>query len=210
MRSPLTFLVIFIVTASLLACESLTGVRTPKLGPLNSPSVTGDPCRNADWFEVGRVDGLSGVPLGTSLYAERCRSQGVFVNDELYTAGWQRGLTFYCTPDRGYDAGRAGESYAGICPQNVEPEFLERFRFGSRIAKLEKENLALEQDIERRRAELQDLEVTSPSSEKAYSNETLARRLQSELLSLRDALAKSGFEIRELEKSNQSQENVSR
>lgn len=210
MRVMPRILVTILAFGSLLACESLTGVRTPKLGALNSPSVTGDPCRNADWFEVGRVDGLSGVPLGTSLYAERCRAQGIVVNDELYTAGWQRGLIFYCTPDRGYDAGRAGEVYAGICPENLEPEFLERFNFGARIAKLERENQVIEQDIERRRAELERLEVTSAESEKSYSNGALARRLQSELNALRDALAKSGFEIRELERSSQAQENLTR
>lgn len=206
---PLLFrtLVISFSILALQGCESLTGVRAPKLGALNSPSVTGDPCKNADWFEVGRVDGLSGVPLGTSLYAERCRAKGVVVDDELYTGGWQRGLIFFCTPDRGYDAGRAGEAYAGICPKHLEPEFLERFTFGARIAKLEKENLTIEQNIERRRAELERLEVNSPSTQKTYSNEALARQLQSELLALRDALAKSGFEIRELEASNSTQSN---
>lgn len=197
----------------LIACTSLPDGK-PNLGALNTPTVSGDPCRNADWFEIGRVDGLNGIPLNSSAYVNRCLSQGVPIDNELYTAGWQRGLVDYCVPERAFDAGRAGETYHGVCPKNIEDGFLKRFHVGTRIAEIEKKNILLETEVDRKLTELAAIDAlvnapaAKPSSSilndaisRAPSSTTTARQatIQAELKELRDQLARNGHAIRELE-----------
>lgn len=197
----------------LTACESVRAVK-PDLASLSGPSVSGDPCQNADWFEVGRVDGLSGIPLHTSGYVGRCISRGVQVNEELYFAGWQRGLIDYCTPERAFDAGHNGESYAGICPKNLEPIFLKRFDVGRKIHDLESENARLEKEVDRKVLELETLSGTStesilgdalarlPGTDVLSDPEARKQRqasLQSEVKKLRDVLAGNESTIQQLE-----------
>jgi hypothetical protein len=207
---------VFSALTLVLGCGTLPDGK-PNLGPLNTPTVSGDPCRNADWFEVGRVDGIGGIPLGSSTYVGRCKAQGVAVNDELYNAGWQRGLIDYCTPDRAYDSGRTGHSYAGVCPKNLEGEFLKRFRVGSRIAEIEKKNMQIELEVERRLNELTTLDSTgdpatilsdalsrmpgSTTARPANSKEARLAALHTEVEKLRETIVQNERTIRELEAS---------
>ncbi|CAN5438186.1 hypothetical protein BH10BDE1_BH10BDE1_05770 [soil metagenome] len=213
MRGTLLLLIgtlVFVV----LGCGILPGGK-PDLGRLNTPTVSGDPCRSADWFEVGRVDGIGGIPLGTSSYVGRCRSAGVEVNNELYTAGWERGLIDYCTPDRAYDAGRTGQAYSGVCPKNLEGEFLKRFRVGARIATIEKKNTQIELEVQRKLNELTTLDSTgnpatilsdalsrmpgSTTPRPADSKEARFATLQAEVERLRETIAQNEQAIHQLE-----------
>ncbi|MDZ4082714.1 MAG: hypothetical protein U1E10_07250, partial [Bdellovibrionales bacterium] len=58
--------------ASLAACESLKnaidGDGLSSIKRIRNPAVSGDPCGHADWFEVGRIDGLSGIKIDHSSY----------------------------------------------------------------------------------------------------------------------------------------------
>lgn len=208
---------ILMIAAGGVGCESIPGA-TKAIGAINSPKVSGDPCRNADWFEVGRVDGLTGVPMGNSSYMGRCRSLGIEVDEELYTAGWNRGLVDYCTPDRAFDAGRAGEAYNDICPAHLEGPFLKRFKLGAQISKIEKRNLALELEVDKKLEELATLEKADPSNrgilndaltrlpEMVGSDTTTTRQqrealLKNEIDQLRATHAKNELAIRELESS---------
>lgn len=208
-----------IATSGIVACESLREGR-PNLAGINSPTVSGDPCKSADWFEVGRIDGLNGVSLEYSTYAGRCKAKGHAVDLELYNAGWQRGLIDYCTPERAYDAGRASESYDGICPKNLEAKFLKRYKVGIEIAALEKKNAAIEGIVDRKISELAAME-TMPAADSGTrstilddalsrtpaekANPDLAQKksaLRSEIQHLRDDLARNANAIQELEKSS--------
>ncbi len=206
---------IFILSASLfLIANAVSGCGTlqdgkPNLGVINRPAVSGDPCRNADWFEVGRVDGLSGVPTEASTYVNRCVSLGVAIDEELYNGGWQRGLVDYCTPERAFDAGRSGESYSGVCPANLEVAFLKRFKLGERISALEKKNILIESEVDRKLSELHVIESTAASPptttilNDALSRSATGRRaeIENELKRLRDTIAKNENLIRDLENS---------
>ncbi|MDX9732131.1 MAG: DUF2799 domain-containing protein [Bdellovibrionales bacterium] len=208
----------------LTACGSLPGGLS-EIAKVN-PTVSGDPCRNADWFEVGRVDGLNGIPLGTSAYVQRCRAREVLIEEELYLAGWNRGLVDYCSPERGFDAGRSGSEYADVCPEVTEQAFLKRFKIGAQIAQLEKENMAIETELESHLSKLATLsrqmpaeQATTPDATADAANNTpgkqssiladVTRRLsgrdrqlieiQQELQVLRDKRARNELTIRELE-----------
>lgn len=211
----------FVAGVGLVACETLPSGR-PNLGVINTPTVSGDPCKSADWFEVGRIDGINGVSLHSSTYAGRCKAQGTTIDAELYGAGWERGLTDYCTPEHAYDAGRSSESYSGVCPKNMEAKFLKRFKVGAEIAALEKTNATIEGQVENKLSLLAAIEVAAtvekpesgkPDSSATVLNDALSRApssepiadkatLQSEIKKLRDSLAQNENQIRELEKSS--------
>lgn len=216
-RLMLLRLGLLLISVLVAGCQSLPGA-SQAIGAISSPKVSGDPCRNADWFEVGRIDGLTGTPMGNSTYMGRCRAQGIDVNDELYAAGWNRGLVEYCTPVRAFDAGRTGQSYSQVCPPHLEPEFLKRFHLGAQISKLEKRNSALESEVDRRLEELADLEKPTTENrgiltdalerlpEMMGPNTTTLRQqrealLKNEIDQLRDLHAKNEVAIRELESS---------
>ena len=217
-RKGLMFLglVLLLISTLVAGCQSLPGA-SQAIGAISSPKVSGDPCRNADWFEVGRIDGLTGIPMGNSTYMGRCRAQGIEVDDELYAAGWNRGLVEYCNPVRAFDAGRTGQSYNQVCPPHLEPEFLKRFNLGAQISKLERRNQVLESEVDRKLEELASLE--KPGNRGGILSDALVRLpevmgantttqgqqrealLKSEIDQLRDLHAKNEVAIRELESS---------
>ncbi len=196
---------LLLATLCLTGCKSLSHAIDGEIGRIRNPAVSGDPCGHADWFEVGRVDGLSGIQIEQSAYIGRCEAQGMKVDRELYLAGWQRGLLDYCTPERGFDAGRSGQFYQGICPSHVEAQFLKRFEIGHKVAALEKENSAIERRVDSMLRELERLDRQLPSTQPSILNDALnttsKSNVQNELQALRDARARNDFEIKNLESS---------
>ncbi len=207
-----------LILHSLTACESLKrafeedGLASIKR--IRNPAVSGDPCGHADWFEVGRIDGLSGVEIDHSAYLGRCEANGTKVDRELYGAGWQRGLLEYCTPERGFDAGRSGQDYKGICPSHVEEAFLKRFKTGAKIAELERKNSEIERQVDAKLRQLESLgrvpAETAPSvlSDALKNSDNGALQswpksaIQKELQGLRDLRARNELEIKDLESSS--------
>lgn len=211
---------VLVILGLLGLCFGTTGCETVGrgLGKVRNPAVSGDPCGHADWFEVGRVDGLSGATQDSSTYVGRCLSQGRDFDQELYQAGWQKGLIEYCTPERGFDAGRSGVEYTGVCPAHMEAAFLKRFKIGAQIAELERKNIAIEAQIDERIARIAAKSSSAPSSEsgpsaglpsgpssilsdalKRQAGNDGQRQLQRELQDLRDMRARNDLAIRELE-----------
>lgn len=93
-----------------------------------------DDCASADWAGIGERDGLYGE--GADKFgerAERCAGFGLEVDYDAYQAGRSKGLRTYCTPEAGYDAGRNGRPYRGVCPADLEGEFLSEYNIGRRL-----------------------------------------------------------------------------
>lgn len=168
------------------------------------PDISGDPCANADWFEVGRLDGLNGVAPENSVYVGRCESRGQKRDESLYSAGWNRGLIDYCTPERGFDAGRAEEEYSGICPSHLEAAFLRRYRVGKDVSRIERENAAIDSQLNQKLAEsegtiLGDAISRLPGIGELQPNDDKKKQLAAEIQGLRDQRARNDVQIRELE-----------
>lgn len=207
---------------SLSACESvkrvINGDGLSSITRIRNPAVSGDPCGHADWFEVGRIDGLSGVKIDHSSYIGRCEARGSTVDRELYSAGWQRGLLEYCTPERGFDAGRSGQDYQGICPSHVETAFLNRFKVGAEIAALDRKNTEIESQVDAKLRLLESLSKQTldvPSTKllpapptvlsdalKSDGQKERQRELQIELQRLRDLRARNDLQIKDLESTS--------
>lgn len=107
--------------------------------------MSAEDCRAADWRAQGVEDGKAGWPAAYfTRYVEDC--QAVDAPDlSAWSEGREEGLRTYCTPAGGYAAGREGREYAGVCPEPLDPVFLDAnhhgltyFRMRRRIADLER------------------------------------------------------------------------
>jgi hypothetical protein len=70
-------------------------------------------------------------------YRQACTEHGVSPDLETYRAGHAEGVEIYCRPAQGFEAGRRGAAYQGVCPANLEEEFLPAYNSGRQLFELE-------------------------------------------------------------------------
>lgn len=111
------------------------------LGLLVSACASGlskDECRVADWRAIGYEDGVQGWPESrVGEHRKACAEHGIALNLDAYRNGWDDGVRRYCQPGNGYRQGRMGNQYAGVCPSDLEAEFLHAYGHGRELYGLE-------------------------------------------------------------------------
>ncbi len=96
-----------------------------------SPEERAAFCRTVDWHEYGRNDGRLGIPSGERAdVIAACEKAGLPADLAAYEAGRAEGLAAYCTVENGYEAGRQGRRYRGVCPPEREIGFLQGYEQG--------------------------------------------------------------------------------
>jgi hypothetical protein len=91
-------------------------------------------CRANDWQTVGFSDGSAGHNSSRLLkHSDACMKHGVAPDRELYLAGWEEGVTRYCTPDNGFQQGNKGATYNNVCPPHLAPSFLDAYENGRQL-----------------------------------------------------------------------------
>lgn len=94
-------------------------------------TMSEEQCLAGDWSGQGFADGSSGLAMSRlGEHAEACAKHGVTPDDAAYRSGWSEGVVRYCTPDKGFSEGRRGASYAGVCPADLERDFLPAYQDG--------------------------------------------------------------------------------
>jgi len=115
-------------------------------------------CRSADWRTIGLEDGAAGRQLSyVGNHRRSCAEYGVTPNLDAYRDGHADGARQFCTPLNGFRQGRAGRSYGGICPADLEGGFLAAHATGRRLHDLSSEIDHLQRDarqMDASRAEL--------------------------------------------------------
>jgi len=97
-----------------------------------------DECNTADWRTIGYEDGVQGrSEARISGHRKACARHGVGLNLETYRSGWNEGIGRYCQAGNGYHQGRRGKSYSGVCPAQMEADFLQAYRAGRELYDLE-------------------------------------------------------------------------
>ena len=87
-----------------------------------------------DWSGQGYADGASGLGMNQlDAHAEACGKHGVTPDGSSYAAGREQGLSRYCTPGKGFEQGRTGTAYAGVCPAHLEADFIPAYRDGQLV-----------------------------------------------------------------------------
>ena len=112
----------------LLIAAAATGVALA-LG--SCATMSEEQCLAGDWSGQGYSDGLSGLTMSRlDDHAEACAEHGVTPDASAYAEGRRQGLLQYCTVDKGFEVGRTGGGYAGVCPPDLESDFLYAYRDG--------------------------------------------------------------------------------
>ena len=152
-------------------------------------------CRNADWRIIGMEDGAAGRDIAyLGRHRTACADHGVTPDLEAYRQGHAEGLRRFCTPARGYDLGRRGKDYGGVCPPALERDFLDAYDYGLRLHTAEDRVQELDAAIRsngRRMADLED-EVAELEERLVEAGTTARRRaeLVDEIRARHEALAR--------------------
>ena len=132
-------------------------------------SLTKNECLEADWYEIGRVDGINGEPRSKfQEHAEVCTRYDVHVGREAYYRGRDQGLKIYCTKDRGFNLGILGKKYNPTCPKDMQQKFHDGYIRGKeiytselKISQLKQRKQILEGQIEIKNRELHSSDLSN-------------------------------------------------
>ena len=112
-------------------------------------------CLRADWYAVGLEDGARGLPLERAGDHRRaCAEHGVTPQIEPYLAGRNEGLKSYCTYEKGFSVGHAGQANSGACPAGTGANFSVGFQRGREIYDLRHRLDTVNEQIRKTRAAL--------------------------------------------------------
>ena len=119
-------------------------------------SMSADECAVSDWRAIGFVDGSQGYTsdrLGN--HRKACAKHGMAPNFDDYQSGRSEGLRQYCQPSRGFNSGANGQRYNGVCPSDLEPDFVTAFNSGHRLYTLRASVNSTNHQLNSRRSELE-------------------------------------------------------
>jgi len=138
-------------------------------------------CLSTDWQTVGFEDGVAGrSPATISRYRQSCADYGIAPDLAEYRAGHDAGVQTYCRPGNGFEVGRSGYQYGGVCPADLEPEFLAAYNEGRQLYELEAALIAVDSQIAARTHRSEDLaaEIVTVTSTIIASETTPERRAE--------------------------------
>jgi len=117
---------------------AVAGVGTAALLLGSCATMSKDQCLAGAWGEVGFADGAEGYPMSRlDEHVQACAKYGVAPNPAAYASAREDGLRRYCTPARGFQEGRQGDVYHGVCPPAQEARFLPAYRDGQVVHEAE-------------------------------------------------------------------------
>jgi hypothetical protein len=112
-------------------------------------------CRAADWRVIGYEDGVAGY-TGDRIgqYRKACARHGVSPDLERYQLGRREGLREFCQPVNGFRLGARGGSYGGVCPLDLDEDFVAAYESGLQLHVLRSRVSQTSRQLETRRREL--------------------------------------------------------
>ena len=144
-------------------------------------TMSKEDCAAADWTSIGERDGIYGEDRGK--FEERraqCAKYGLASSAEDYDRGRERGIRSYCTPEAGFDAGRNGRPYRGVCPPEAEQAFLAEYRIGKELYDLTTEVKELQDSYDGVRRSLDDQHERADRARDRLRDEALSDEERSE------------------------------
>lgn len=115
-------------------------------------------CRAADWRAVGFEDGAAGRAVShIGQHRRACAEHGVAPDLAAYRGGHAEGARHFCNPANGFRQGRTGRDYSGLCPADLEDEFLAAHATGRHLYDLQREIDRLQSDTVGMHEDLQTL-----------------------------------------------------
>jgi len=157
---------------------------------LGCATLSRNECLEADWFEIGRKDGIIGKPRALfQKHIDACIKHGISPNRNAYHEGRDAGLSIYCTENNGFEQGRRGKTYQYVCPPDLEPEFLNGFNQGREIYKYESKVASLERRLKEIEKQIEDKKKKLYSSKLSDEKRATSRsEIKSLEIEYRDAV----------------------
>ena len=94
-------------------------------------------CLVSDWQMIGFEDGARGYgSQHLARHRKACAKHGVAPDLTAYQQGRSEGLEEYCQPTKGFALGSNGAAYAGVCPADLEADFLDAYNAGHHLRQL--------------------------------------------------------------------------
>lgn len=120
-------------------------------------SMSIEECLHANWYQRGVLDGESGEKRTyVEEHAKACKEAHVVPDFARWTAGWERGIVNFCTPENGFEVGRRGSYYQRSCPPQYDADFMAGYRDGKAIYDAERKVDDLENRIRNQEKKLRD------------------------------------------------------
>ena len=163
-------------------------------------------CQLGDWHTAGFDDGAKGVPVTrVADYAKACSKYSISPDLSAYRAGYDLGLETYCRDSNGFAVGSRGGAYVGVCPAQLEPQFLNGYRVGHQLFELQSAVSGLESQIAERRYALRETqEQLTAASAAVVSDSTPSDQRAALLVKITELAQRHGHleaEISELERT---------
>ncbi len=175
-------------------------------------------CKKTDWLVQGNEDALEGRISSESLkeYRETCAAAGISPDAKQYNMGYQEGLKLFCTQDNGFEVGKDGYEYGGICPRTLEQEFVKGYTPGYELSKISADMKSQQETINSIKRAIAEINVEirrieafmfsdAPPIEKASYEPRLSRfvrrknELEAQQFDVQKELNKNKKEFRRLE-----------
>jgi hypothetical protein len=134
-------------------------------------------CLNADWYSIGYVDGARGYRASRiGEHRQACAEYSVKPDFEQYEKGRIAGLVEYCNPRNGYWLGTKGAVYGGVCPKDLEEQFIAAYQQGKNVYGMESQVKTDEKELRRLYQELESLEREMADDEAELVKDGTGRR----------------------------------
>lgn len=138
-------------------------------------SLTPDECLHADWRAIGYEDGTAGRGMERLAdHRSACAKVAVTPDFAAYQAGHASGVRVFCRPANGYQVGRNGYSYTGICPADLERDFLIALEEGLFVYQLELDVDAVASEIAQVDYDIDEIVEDIEDTEEALERDDLA------------------------------------
>lgn len=104
-------------------------------------SLSKEECQQGDWYGIGFSDGVQGRSIARfDQHREACAEHGVTVDISTYETGRHKGLRRFCSASNAYRHGELLQRYDGICPAELEQNYLSNYIAGLETALQQTEN----------------------------------------------------------------------
>jgi hypothetical protein len=151
------------------------------LGVSGCATMSADECAVSDWHTIGYEDGARGNSADQiGKHRKACAKHGVAPDFESYQAGRKDGLRQFCQPSRGFNLGASGGRYNGVCPSDMEFDFVEAFNSGHQLYSLRAsvnsatyQINAKESELEQTKDEIREAEAVLIARETTTENRVL-------------------------------------
>jgi hypothetical protein len=118
--------------------------------------MSAEECAVSDWRTIGFEDGSMGYTADrVGNHRKACAKHGVAPDFDAYQAGWREGVRQFCQPSRGFNVGASGARYNGVCPSDMEPEFVDAYNTGHKLYSLRANVISANNQINARKAALE-------------------------------------------------------